>query len=378
MVRPWNLLIEAEVVGASQEEEQSYLCSFQRKWRKDRKRMELMLRNNISQKELHFAVGQLEEKELCTKRRIRGKRLFSTRYSNRTMDGFRRSFTFPFIWNGEIGQLGRILPPNPWVLVDCGSRSIKFPKPDNTRSSRMPISPFWPWVPLQKQNFYLNDTIPFPDTVFRGGAPTEKCLPFGIKEATMTPTWNRTFFPLFFNNGEKITKSKTPGSGRKKQTLTPPVGPALGSAGVPIQILYTVCDQTREDGDTVVSVVITVYDDQVHVYCQISSRQFCSKSTGEKSGAKPLDKDWNYFPFTTWRNCGVKWKIWMQWYGCHSKKIIGGTTRSMGIKGRSIKEIVFHLKKKAPLYERSFCVQVHSKMDLWNHKTNIYKNKTPW
>lgn len=132
----------------------------------------------------------------------------------------------------------------------------------------------------------------------------------------------------------KIVKLQVPAG---KANPAPPVGPALGSAGVPIQDFCTQFNEkTREMGDTVVSVVITVYEDRSFTFIVKSppAAILLKKALGKQSGSpKPhLDKIGTISRAQLEEIATTKMKDLNANNMDAAVKIIGGTARSMGIK----------------------------------------------
>jgi large subunit ribosomal protein L11 len=77
-----------------------------------------------------------------------------------------------------------------------------------------------------------------------------------------------------------------------KATPAPPVGPALGQHGIPIQEFCTKFNEaTRDKGGDVIPVVISVYEDRSFTFiCKTPpASQLILKALGKKSGSgKPL------------------------------------------------------------------------------------------
>jgi large subunit ribosomal protein L11 len=118
---------------------------------------------------------------------------------------------------------------------------------------------------------------------------------------------------------------------------TPPVGPALGAAGVQINDFCTQFNEkTREQGDTVVPVEITVYEDRSFTFVVKSppAAVLIMKAISIKSGsAKPhLDK----VGTISWEQLKEIAEIKKADLNANdveaAAKIVAGTARSMGVK----------------------------------------------
>jgi large subunit ribosomal protein L11 len=132
----------------------------------------------------------------------------------------------------------------------------------------------------------------------------------------------------------KVIKLQIPAG---KANPAPPVGPALGSAGIPIQDFCTQFnDKTRDKGDTLLPVVITVYEDRSFTFITKSppAAVLIKKAINLKSGsAKPhLDKVGSISRKQLEEIAEVKMEDLNANDVDAAVKVIAGTARSMGVK----------------------------------------------
>ena len=132
----------------------------------------------------------------------------------------------------------------------------------------------------------------------------------------------------------KVIKLQIPAG---KANPAPPVGPALGAAGVAIQDFCTQFNEkTREMGNTVCPVVISVYDDRSFDFviksppAAVLIKQSIKK---EKGSAKPhVDKIGSITQAQLLEIAKEKQADLNAASPEAAAKIIGGTARSMGVK----------------------------------------------
>ncbi len=122
-----------------------------------------------------------------------------------------------------------------------------------------------------------------------------------------------------------------------KANPAPPVGPALGAAGIQIQDFCTQFnDKTRELGDTIVPVEITVYEDRSFTFIMKSppAAVLIKKAIQLKSGsAKPhLDKVGTISRKQLEEIAEIKKEDLNANDVDAAVKIISGTARSMGVR----------------------------------------------
>jgi len=122
-----------------------------------------------------------------------------------------------------------------------------------------------------------------------------------------------------------------------KANPAPPVGPALGQVGIPIQDFCTQFnDKTKEMGDTIVPVEITVYEDRSFTFiCKTPpAAVLIKKALNLKSGSgKPhLDKVGTITQKQLEEIAEVKMPDINAVDINGAVKIIAGTCRSMGVK----------------------------------------------
>lgn len=132
----------------------------------------------------------------------------------------------------------------------------------------------------------------------------------------------------------KVIKLQIPAG---KANPAPPVGPALGAAGLQIQDFCTQFNEkTRELGDTVCPVEITVYEDRSFTFIVKSppAAVLIKKAVKLKSGsAKPhLDKVGTINRSQLEDIAKTKMEDLNANDMDAAVKIIGGTARSMGVK----------------------------------------------
>lgn len=131
----------------------------------------------------------------------------------------------------------------------------------------------------------------------------------------------------------KLIKLQIPAG---KATPAPPVGPALGQAGIPIQDFCTQFnDKTRELGDTIIPVVISVYDDRSFTFITKTppAAILIKKAINLKSGSgKPhLDKVGKITRAQLEEIASTKMQDLNANDLDHAVNIIAGTCRSMGV-----------------------------------------------
>lgn len=132
----------------------------------------------------------------------------------------------------------------------------------------------------------------------------------------------------------KVIKLQIPAG---KANPAPPVGPALGQAGLPIQDFCTQFnDRTREMGDTIIPVDISVYDDRTFTFITKTppAAILVKKALNLKSGsAKPhLDKVATITRAQLEEIAKTKMPDINAVDLEGAVKIIAGTCRSMGVK----------------------------------------------
>jgi large subunit ribosomal protein L11 len=132
----------------------------------------------------------------------------------------------------------------------------------------------------------------------------------------------------------KVIKLQIPAG---KANPAPPVGPALGAAGIQIQDFCTQFNEkTREMGDTVVPVEITVYEDRSFDFITKSppAAVLIKKAINLKSGsAKPhMDKVGKISQKQLEEIAETKKEDLNANDAAAASKIIAGTARSMGVK----------------------------------------------
>lgn len=118
---------------------------------------------------------------------------------------------------------------------------------------------------------------------------------------------------------------------------TPPVGPALGAAGLPIPVFCKEFnDQTKDMGDTIVPVEIYVYEDKTYSFILKSppAAVLIKKAINLKSGsAKPhVEKVGTIKVEQLEEIVKIKEKDLNAFEMKQAVKIIAGTARSMGVK----------------------------------------------
>lgn len=133
---------------------------------------------------------------------------------------------------------------------------------------------------------------------------------------------------------KKLIKLQIPAG---KANPAPPVGPALGQAGIPIQDFCSQFNErTREMGDTVIPVVISVYDDRSFTFITKTppAAVLVKKALNLKSGsAKPhVDKVATITRAQLEEIAKVKMPDINAVDLDGAVKIIAGTCRSMGVK----------------------------------------------
>lgn len=131
----------------------------------------------------------------------------------------------------------------------------------------------------------------------------------------------------------KVIKLQIPAG---KANPAPPVGPALGAAGIPIQDFCTQFnDKTKELGDTIVPVEITVYEDRTFTFVTKSppAAVLIKKAIKLKSGsAKPhLDKVGTITKDQLLEIARTKMEDLNANDDEAAIKIIAGTARAMGV-----------------------------------------------
>lgn len=176
-------------------EEQSYAAPSEENGEKTGEEWSVL--GTISPKE-HFAVGQLEEKGVILRRGKEYPALFQHASIQAERDGF-LVITFPFIWNGEeIGQVSRILPTESMSAGRLFSlvRSKLETSVSKVQNTNLSLSD--PQSTVAKANFYLNDTITFPDTVFMVARSDRKVLAFQYQRSYHDALMKSDIFPLFF------------------------------------------------------------------------------------------------------------------------------------------------------------------------------------
>lgn len=133
---------------------------------------------------------------------------------------------------------------------------------------------------------------------------------------------------------KKLIKLQIPAG---KANPAPPVGPALGQAGIPIQDFCSQFNErTREMGDTIIPVVITVYDDRSFTFITKTppAAVLVKKALNLKSGsAKPhVDKVATISRAQLEEIAKIKMPDINAVDLDGAVKIIAGTCRSMGVK----------------------------------------------
>lgn len=121
-----------------------------------------------------------------------------------------------------------------------------------------------------------------------------------------------------------------------KANPAPPVGPALGQHGVNIQdFCGKFNEKTRELGDTIVPVVITVYEDRSFTFITKTApaSELIKKAINLKSGSKIPHKDKvGVLPRAKLREIAEKKMSDLNANDVEAAmKIIAGTARSMGV-----------------------------------------------
>jgi len=116
----------------------------------------------------------------------------------------------------------------------------------------------------------------------------------------------------------------------------PPVGPALGQHGVNIQdFCGKFNDRTRELGDTIVPVVITVYEDRSFTFITKTApaSELIKKAINLKSGSKvPHKEKVGVLPRAKLKEIAEKKMSDLNANDVEAAmKIIAGTARSMGV-----------------------------------------------
>jgi large subunit ribosomal protein L11 len=121
-----------------------------------------------------------------------------------------------------------------------------------------------------------------------------------------------------------------------KANPAPPVGPALGQHGVNIQDFCSQFNEkTRELGDTIVPVVITVYDDRSFTFIMKTApaSELIKKAVGIKSGSGVPHKDKvGVLTKAKLREVAEKKIVDLNANDVEAAmKVIAGTARSMGV-----------------------------------------------
>lgn len=121
-----------------------------------------------------------------------------------------------------------------------------------------------------------------------------------------------------------------------KANPAPPVGPALGQHGVNIQdFCGKFNEKTRELGDTIVPVVITVYEDRSFTFITKTApaSELIKKAINLKSGSKIPHKDKvGVLPRAKLKEIAEKKMSDLNANDVEAAmKIIAGTARSMGV-----------------------------------------------
>ena len=121
-----------------------------------------------------------------------------------------------------------------------------------------------------------------------------------------------------------------------KANPAPPVGPALGQHGVNIQdFCGKFNEKTRELGDTIVPVVITVYEDRSFTFITKTApaSELIKKAINLKSGSKiPHKEKVGILPRAKLREIAEKKMSDLNANDVEAAmKIIAGTARSMGV-----------------------------------------------
>lgn len=121
-----------------------------------------------------------------------------------------------------------------------------------------------------------------------------------------------------------------------KANPAPPIGPALGQHGVNIQdFCGKFNDKTREMGDTVVPVVITVYEDKSFTFVMKTppAAELIKKAINLKRGSPvPHKEKVGVLSKTKLREIAEKKLPDLNANDVdHAMKIIAGTARSMGV-----------------------------------------------
>jgi len=116
----------------------------------------------------------------------------------------------------------------------------------------------------------------------------------------------------------------------------PPIGPALGQHGVNIQdFCGKFNEKTRELGDTIVPVVITVYEDRSFTFIMKTApaSELIKKAINLKSGSKvPHKEKVGVLPKAKLREIAEKKMADLNANDVDAAmKIIAGTARSMGV-----------------------------------------------
>ena len=131
----------------------------------------------------------------------------------------------------------------------------------------------------------------------------------------------------------KVIKLQAPAG---KANPAPPLGPVLGAAGIQIQDFCSQFnDKTKEMGDTIIPVVLTVYDDRSFSFIMKSppASILIKKKIGLKKGSeKPhLDKVGKLTREQAEEIAKEKWEDISANDMDAAVKIIAGTARSMGV-----------------------------------------------
>ncbi|QQS59388.1 hypothetical protein IPN35_00665 [Candidatus Peregrinibacteria bacterium] len=189
VVRP-ETLDRAEVALLPQEESQ-YAVS------EENKDGETPVVKGVDPKQ-YFSVAQLESKGASLEMGNRHSALFQHASVQPERDGF-LVVTFPFLWNGEkIGQVSRVIPTESMSagrLFSLVRAKIDGALPKNLNAK---VSLSEPQNTVGKANFYLNDTITFPDTVFMVARSDRKVLAFQYQRSYHDALMKSNIFPLFF------------------------------------------------------------------------------------------------------------------------------------------------------------------------------------
>lgn len=132
----------------------------------------------------------------------------------------------------------------------------------------------------------------------------------------------------------KVIKLQIPAG---KANPAPPVGPALGAAGIPIQdFCVQFNDKTKELGDTIVPVEISVYEDRSFTFITKSAPAavLIKKSINIKSGSgRPhMDKVGTITKAQLLEIAKTKMEDLNANDDEAAIKVIAGTARSMGVR----------------------------------------------